>query len=43
MGGWGGGATPPEPIPEPAQEDGPVIDPIAAAEEYAQIYPECAA
>jgi hypothetical protein len=34
---------PPEPTPEPAQDDEPVIDPIAAAEEYAQIYPERAA
>jgi hypothetical protein len=34
---------PPEPTPESAQDDEPVIDPIVAAEEYAQIYPERAA
>jgi hypothetical protein len=34
---------PPEPTLEPAWDDEPVIDPIAAAEEYAQIYPARAA
>ena len=34
---------PPEPTPEPRRTTEPVIDPIAAAEEYAQIYPERAA
>ena len=34
---------PSAPAPQPSQDEEPTIDPIAAAEEYAQIYPERAA